>query len=63
MITCNLSHCYNYKKYCFWNKIAQFMDIDNVGYSLADAVAFDSYLDFKPPEKAKATASAGPVNH
>lgn len=47
------------------------MDVDNEGYPLADAVDFDSYLDFKPPEEAKApktpkkkaTASAGPVNY
>lgn len=45
--------------------------VNNEGSFLADAVDFGSYLDFKPPEKAKApktpkkkaTASAGQVNY
>ncbi|CAO3702063.1 unnamed protein product [Rhizopus stolonifer] len=47
------------------------MDVDNEGYLLADTVDFDSYLDFKPPEKPKtpkapkkdATSSVGSSNY
>ncbi|KAI9366434.1 hypothetical protein BD770DRAFT_312154, partial [Pilaira anomala] len=48
------------------------VEVDVDGYPLADTVDFDSYMEFKPPEKSEAstkankmvsTAASGPVSY